>query len=426
MPFQPLNRRTFLRTAGVCIGLPLLDAMLPVGLGAEQKAAALRAKRMLLISRPLGYHAPFFFPEKAGKDYELTRYLKPLADHRQDFTVFSGMSHRGYPGGHHAEVALFTGVAPDGVRDMNNIRNTISLDQEVAERLGTETRFPFLSLGGGGTGALSWNRKGVKVPAEGRATQVFKQLFIDGTPDEVAREIEKIRAGQSILDGVRDQAQSLAKSLGPADRQRLDLLLTSIREAEQRLHQDQAWVRKPKPKVGARPFTDDYLADQRKIDRDRQWLDLVHLALQTDSTRVVALWLWSYGPVDLPGVAIGHHDATHHGQDEAKIRQLATIEEAEMKLLGRFLAAMKGTTEGGSSLLDQTVIFYGSNLGNGSAHSCENLPILLAGGGFKHAGHVAFDRKNNKPLSNLFVRMVQQMGIEMDRFGSSTGTLTEV
>jgi hypothetical protein len=426
MPLPPLNRRTFLRSAGVAIGLPLLDAMLPSGIGAEQKAAALRAKRILLISRPLGYHAEYFFPEKTGKDYELTRYLKPLANHRQDFTVFSGMSHRGYPGGHHAEVALFTGVAPEGVRNMNDIRNSISLDQEIAERIGSATRFPYLSLGGGGTGALSWNRKGVKVPSEGRATQVFKQLFIDGTPEEMTREVERIKTGQSILDGVREQAKSLAQTLGPADRDRLDLLLTSIREAEQRLQQDQAWVRKPKPKVARQPLTDDYLADLRKLDRDRQWFDLLHLALQTDSTRVVAMWMWSYGPVDLQGVGIGHHDATHHGQDEAKIRQLALIEEAEMKLFGEFLGKLKGTNDGGQALLDQTVLFYGSNLGNGSAHSCDNLPIILAGGGFKHAGHVAFDRKDNKSLSNLFVRMLQQMGIEMDRFGSSTGTLSEV
>jgi hypothetical protein len=425
MFLRRMNRRTFLRSAGVCIGLPLLDAMLPTGLRAEQKATAMRSKRMLLISRPLGYHAEFFFPAKTGKDYELTRYLKPLADHRQDFTVFSGMSHRGYPGGHHAEVALFTGVAPEGVRNMNDIRNTISLDQEIAERIGGATRFPYLSLGGGGTGALSWNRKGVRVPAEGRATQVFKQLFIDGTPEEAAREVERLKAGQSILDGVRDQAQTLAKTLGPSDRDRLDLLLTSIREAEQRLQQDQAWVKKPKPKVQSKPLTDDYLADQRKLDRDRQWLDLVHLALQTDSTRVIALWLWSYGPVDLPGVGIGHHDATHHGQDEAKIRQLALIEEAEMKLFGEFLGKMKGTSEAGQTLLDQTILFYGSNMGNGSAHSCDNLPIILAGGGFKHAGHMAFDRKDNKPLSNLFVRMANQMGVELERFGSSTGILSE-
>jgi len=426
MALPPLNRRTFLRSAGVAIGLPLLDAMVPVGIGAEPKAAAMRAKRILLISRPLGYHAEYFFPEKAGKDYELTRYLNPLAPYRNDFTVFSGMAHRDYPGGHHAEVALLTGVAPEGVRNMNDIRNTISLDQEIAGRIGGATRFPYLSLGGGGTGVLSWNRKGVKVPSEGRATQVFKQLFIDGTPEETARAVERIKTGQSILDGVREQAKALAQTLGPADRDRLDLMLTSIREAEQRLQQDQTWVNKPRPKVARQAPTDDYLADLRKLDRDRQWFDLLHLALQTDSTRVIAMWMWSYGPVDLQGVGIGHHDATHHGQDEAKIRQLALIEEAEMKLFGEFLGKLKGTNDGGQSLLEQTVLFYGSNLGNGSAHSCENLPIIVAGGGFKHAGHVAFDRKDNQPLSNLFVRMLHQMGIELDRFGSSTGTLREI
>ena len=422
MPRSPLNRRTFLRSAGVCIGLPLLDAMRPIGLGAERKAVALRPKRMLLISRPLGLHAPYFFPQKAGKDYEPSRYLKPLQEHRRDFTVFSGLSHVGYPGGHHTEVALLTGVSPEGVR-FNDIRNTISLDQEVAARLGGETRFPCLVLGGG---VLSWNRKGVKVPSEERATQVFKQLVIDGTPEEVAREVERIKNGQSILDGVRDQSRSLAGTLGPADRQRIDLMMTSIREAEQRLQQDQAWVMKPKPKVPAKPFTDDYHTDLRTLDRERQWFDLVHLALQTDSTRVIALWIWSYGRIDLPGVAIGHHDATHHGQDEAKIRQLATIEEAEMALFAGLLGKMKDTDEGGSSLLDRTVVFYGSNMGNASAHTCDNLPIILAGGGFPHAGHVAFDRKDNRPLSNLFVRMLHQVDVEADRFGSSTGTLDEV
>jgi hypothetical protein len=428
MPHSPLDRRTFLRAAGACIGLPLLDAMLPVGPGAERKAASLRPKRMLLVGNPLGLHAPYFFPEKSGKDYDLTRYLKPLKDHRSDFTVFSGMSHVGYPATHDTQYALLTGAPTERVR-FGDVRNTISLDQEVASRVGKETRFPFLSLGGGINlvgGALSWNRQGVMVPSEGRATQVFKQLFIDGTPQEVALQVQRIRTGQSILDGVREQAKALGGTLGPADRRRIDLLLTSIREAEQQLQQDQAWVLRPKPKVKAAPLTDDYTNDLRTLDRERQWYDLVHLALQTDSTRVIALWLWSYGRLDIPEVAIGHHDATHHGQDESKIRQLALIEEAEMRLFADFLKKMKETSEGGKALLDQTVVFYGSNMGNASAHTCDNLPILLAGGGFKHAGHVAFDRKSNKPLSNLFVRMLQQMGIEMDRFGSSTGVISEV
>ena len=182
MSLAPLNRRTFLRAAGVAIALPLLDAMLPIGYGAEAKATAMCAKRMLLIGRPLGMHTPFLFPEKAGKDYEATPYLKPLEAFRGEFTVFSGMSHRGYNAGHGTEAALLTGVGPEGMR-AGDVRNTISLDQEVATKIAADTRYASLALGGGD---LCWNSRGVKLPSESRATMVFKQLFIDGTPAEVA------------------------------------------------------------------------------------------------------------------------------------------------------------------------------------------------------------------------------------------------
>lgn len=421
---QRISRRFFLRAGGVCIGLPLLDAMLPIGLRAEQKAAPMRAKRLLVIGRPLGLHTPFLFPVKAGKDYELTRYLTPLKDFRQELTVFSGMSHLGYGGGHQTEVALMTGVPAEGMRDRNNLKNSISLDQEVASRIGGETRFASLVLGGGD---LSWNRRGVKVPGDDSIKGVFKKLFMDGTPEEVAQEVQKIEAGQSILDGVRDQARLLAASLSHSDRRKLDLMLTSIREAEQRLQQDEAWVRKPKPKVpevDAKHFQDD---PKRMLDRERQWFDLVHLALQMDSTRSISLFLWSHNEnLQMEGISLTHHDASHHGLDEGKLKQLAVIEEAEMNLFAGFLRKMKETNDGGPTLLDQTVVFHASNLGNASSHDTANLPILLAGGGFRHGGHVAFDRKNNTPLSNLFVRMAQQMGLEIDQFGSSTGVLREV
>jgi hypothetical protein len=418
-----MHRRTFLRAAAVSIALPLLDAMIPIGPAADAKADALRAKRMLLIGRPLGLHTPLLFPEKAGKDYEPTRYLKPLQAFRDRLTVFSGMSHVGYNAGHGTEPALFTGVAPEGMRQ-GDLRNTISLDQEVASHMGEETRFASLALGGGD---LCWNRRGVRVPSESRATQVFKQLFIDGTPAETAREVERIRNGRSILDGVRDQANALARSLGPADRARVDLMLTSVREAERRLQQDQAWVLKPKPKVAMKPPADDHTNDAQILLREQQWYDVCHLALQTDSTRVIALYLWSHNErPTIEGVTLAHHDASHHGQDDAKIKQLAMIEEAEMRQFANFLAKMHETTESGLSLLDQTAILHASNLGNANAHTSDNLPILLAGGGFKHAGHVAGDRKKNTPLSNLYARMLQQMGIESDRFGSSTTVLSDV
>ncbi len=419
MPIPRIPRRTFLRASGVAIGLPLLDAMTPRLVRAAESDAA-SPKRMVLVSRPLGLHTPYFFPETAGRDYQTSRYLKALDNHRQDFTVFSGMSHH-YGGGHGTRIALFTGVRPDHMRP-GNIRNTISLDQEVATRLKSPTRYASLTLGESG---LSWNRNGVVVPSENRATRMFKQLFVEGTPAEIAGEMARIENGQSILDGVRDQAKGLTTRLGAADRDRIDLLLSSIREAEQRLQQDRAWVRKPKPKVSVMPFTNDY-GGLPLIERERQWFDLVHLALQTDSTRVISLNIHSHAAVSIDGEQIGHHEASHHGKKESNIQRLATIEEAEIKAFGYFLGKMKSTNEGGASLLDQTQVLYASDLGNASAHTTRNLPVLLAGGGFRHAGHVAFDRSNNKLMSNLFVRMLQQMDVELDQFGSSTGALGEV
>jgi hypothetical protein len=419
MPFKRLDRRTFLRAAGVAIGLPFLDAMVPAG-AAEAKQVLGQPKRLLLVGRPLGLYAPFFFPEKAGKDYQPSRYLKILQPFRADFTVFSGMSHR-YPAGHFAEVGLMTGVHPDYIRP-NDIRNSISLDQEVAAHLGGQTRFASLVIGGGDA---AWNRRGVRIPSQSRATQVFKQLFIHGTPEEEARELRRIQDGQSILDDVRGQVQSLNRRLSDVDRQRLDLYLSSLREAEQRLQQDERWSRTPKPKVPVRPPTTDFGGAQL-LQRSRQWYDLVHLALQTDSTRVLSLWLGSQERPEIDGVTLAHHDASHHGQDPAKLEQLALIEEAELKVLAEFLDKMKKSSDGEQSLLERTTIFYASNLGNSSSHDNNNLPILLAGGGFKHQGHVAYDRKNNTLLSNLFVRMMHQLGIEAKSFGASTGVVGEI
>jgi Protein of unknown function (DUF1552) len=419
MPLKPLDRRTLLRSAGVAIGLPFLDAMLPA-VGAADAKKAVAPRRMLLVGRPLGMYAPFFFPEKAGKDYEPSRYLKLLAPHRDRYTVFSGMSHR-YPAGHFAEVGLMTGVHPDNIRP-NEIRNGISLDQEVAAHLGGLTRFASLVLGGG---SAAWNRRGVRVPSEARATQVFKQLFVRGTPADEAREMRRIRDGQSILDDVRAQVKSLNGKLGEADRARLDLYLSSIREAEQRLQQDEKWTKTPKPEVKpATPVAD--FGGPQLLQRSRQWFDLVQLALKTDSTRVISLWLGSQERPEIDGVTIPHHDASHHGQEPTKLEQLARIEEAELKVFGEFLDKMKADTEGDHALLDRTAIFYASNLGNSSSHDNTNLPILLAGGGFKHAGHVALDRKNNVLLSNLFLRMLHQTGIEAKSFGASTGAIGEL
>jgi hypothetical protein len=415
----PISRRAFLRSSGVAIGLPFLDAMLPAG-AAEAKKALEQPPRMVLIGQPLGMYGPNFFPEKTGRDYEPSRYLKNLQGLRDRFTVFSGMSHR-YAAGHFAEVGIFTGVAPEFIRD-KDIKNGISLDQEVASHIGNQTRFRSLILGGGD---VAWNRRGVRLPAENRATQVFRKLFIAGTPEEEARELQRVKDGQSILDDVGDQIKSLNRKVSNNDRARLDLFLTSVREAEQSLQQDEHWSTTPKPRVDVKEPATDYGGPQL-IERSRQWYDIVHLALQTDSTRVITLWLSTQDRPEIEGVNLGHHDASHHGQDPGKLEQLALIEEAEIKVLGEFIEKMKASGEGDHSLLDRTAVLYTSNLGNSSSHDNNNLPIILAGGGFKHKGHLAFDTKNNTLMSNLYVRLLHHMGIEAQTFGASNGIISEV
>lgn len=419
MPRQRLDRRTLLRASGVAIGLPFLEAMVPASPAAAREALA-QHPRMLLIGQPLGLYGPNFFPDQAGRDYTLSRYLKLLEAHRDQFTVFSGISHR-YAAGHFAEVGLFTGVAPEFIRE-KSIKNGISLDQEAASHLGNQTRFPSLILGGGD---VAWNRRGVRIPAESRATQVFRKLFIAGTPQEVAREMQRVRDGQSILDDVGDQIQTLSQSVSATDRNRLDLFLSSLREAEQALQQDEHWSSTPKPEVDFETPTSDFGGAQL-IERSRQWYDIVRLALQTDSTRVVSLWLGTQERPDISGVNLGHHDASHHGQDPAKLEQLALIEEAEIKVLSEFIDKMKQTSDGDQSLLDRTAVLYASNLGNSSSHDNNNLPVLLAGGSFRHQGHLAFDTKDNTRLANLYVRILHHMGIETDRFGASDGIIGEI
>jgi hypothetical protein len=419
MLHQRIDRRTFLRASGIAIGLPFLEAMIPAG-AAEAKKTLAQQPRMVLIGQGLGMYAPNFFPEKTGSGHEPSRYLKNLQAHRDQFTVFSGMSHR-YAAGHFAEVGLFTGVAPEFIRD-KDIKNGISLDQEVASHIGNQTRFPSLILGGGD---VAWNRRGVRIPSEQRATQVFRKLFIAGTPEEEARELQRVKDGQSILDDVGGQIKALNRKVSSNDRARLDLFLSSVREAEHTLQQDEHWSTTPKPHVDF-PLPTSEFGGPQLLERSRQWYNIVHLALQTDSTRVVSLWLGTQERPDITGVTLGHHDASHHGQDPGKLEQLALIEEAEIQVLGEFIEKMKASKDGDRTLLDRTAVFYASNLGNSSSHNNNNLPILLAGGGFKHKGHLAFDTTNNTLLSNLYVRMLHHMGIEAKSFGASTGVLSEV
>lgn len=422
VPSRLIARRTLLKAGAISLALPLLDAMTGSGLRAEEAARAQSPKRMVIIQRPLGSYAPYFFPQQPGRQYEAPRLLKLIDAHRAHFTVFSGMSHPGYPNNHGSEYGLLTGVHPDGFKNWDDIHNTISIDQMAAEVVGRHTRVPYLLLGGMGAG-LSFSRAGVPLPGNTNLTQVFNRLFLDGTPDEIAREVRRLQDGCSILDGVRDQIATLDRQLGVNDRRRMEVLTGTIREAEGSLKQEQAWVTKPKPKVGQTAGNEA----GEWVGHTRQWYDLMHLALQTDSTRVIVYRMPEHGPASsAPGITLGDHDASHHGQDPMKIEQATLYEQVHFTSFNYLLGKLAGTAEGGGSLLDATQVLFLSNLGDASAHASNNLPVLLAGGGYRHQGHVAFDRQKNYQLANLYVRMLRQTGVACERFGTSTGVLSEL
>jgi hypothetical protein len=420
MPMN-LHRRTILRAAGVAMVLPLLDAFDVRRTRAAAKAADAVPRRMVCINTPLGLHPAYFFPEKPGRDYKLSSYLEVLKDFRDDFTVISGLSHPDLGASHDSNLSFLT-AAPHPERRAG-FRNSISLDQFAADHLYGQTRFPTLTLSCEGAG-LSWTRSGAPVPTDDWPSSVFAKLFLEGGPEEKQAQARRLADGQSVLDSVRDQARTMKDRLGAGDREKLEEYFTSVRELEQRLALADAWSKKPKPKVNAKPPVNiQNSADL--VGKTRLWFDLIHLALQTDSTRLITLQLLGTSNVPpIPGVNQGHHDLSHHGQDPAKIAQLKTLELEKLRTLRQFFMQLQTTKEGGESLLDRTIVFFGSNLGDASKHSVKNMPIILAGGGFRHGQHLAFDENKNPPLSNLYVSMLQRLGIEADRFGSGNATLT--
>jgi hypothetical protein len=226
------------------------------------------------------------------------------------------------------------------------------------------------------------------------------------------------------LDLTLDGAGSTRRRLGPRDREKLDQYLTAVRETEMKLHKAQEWEDRPKPKPPGPPPTDiENMADC--IGRTELLYDMMHLAVASDSTRIVTMNQPQFNPAPpIAGVTEGYHNLSHHGQDAGKLAQLTLIEIEQMKAFGRFLAKLQAADDGGGTLLDHTTVLLGSNLGNASSHSNENLPIIVAGGGFKHGQHLAFNPAKNAPLPNLFTTILQRLGLEVDRFASSTGTLT--
>jgi len=414
-----LSRRTFLKGVGVALSLPWLESMAP-GFGAYARtAAATSPRRFVTFCASLGYHGPFFFPRETGPGYTPSLYLDVLKEFRGDFTVFSGLSHPSQHGsnGHASSLTWLTAAQRPG---LPGFKNSISLDQAIAQHIGRHTREPFLSLATSG-GSLSWTPNGVEIPAETSPSRLYTRLFLEGSPDETSRQIRALQSGRSILDTVHAQAKSLHASLPAADRAKLGEYLDSVRGLEQRLVENEAWVQKPKPPVDAPPPTDIQNRNDA-IGRTRLMNDMIVLALLTDSTRTITFNLNGLNAVPVvEGVDDDWHNLSHHGRDEAKIEELKLIELAQFAAFRDFLGKLKAATDsGGTPLLDSTTVLFGSNLGNASSHEAKNLPILVAGGGFRHGSHIAFDSQDNEPLCNLFLSLARQTGVPLDRFGSST------
>jgi len=412
-----LARRTLLRGAGVSLSLPWLTAMQSAF---AETAASTPPKRCLMMTLGLGLVAENLNPQQAGRDYESSLYLKPLEDLRDRFTVMSGVSHPGVGGGHRAEASLLTA---NPVGSSGQGKNTISLDQHMAKHLGDFTRFPSLVLSSSGSNSPSYTENGAMIPAESSPSRLFTKLFVDDSPAQQQQQAQRVRQGRSIMDLVATDAKSLSKELGAGDRDRLDAYFTSVRELELRLAESEKWAKLPKPKVD-QPKPVDIRNPNDFVGLQRLMSDVIRLALETDSTRFISYHLGgSGGVVPLPGVDEGYHSLSHHGRDEDKLEQLAIVEADIINAWGQLLRNLMQTDEQGRSVLDNTCVMLTSNLGNASNHDNRNMPLLFAGGGFKHGQHLAFDQKNNHPLPNLFVNMLQHVGLEEDSFASSTGTV---
>jgi len=420
---RSLPRRHLLRGAAVALALPALEVMRP---RRARAADPTPPRRLLAICNNLGMVPGGFFPKEPGRDYKPSPSLEHLQAHRSSFTVVSGVWHPDVDGGHPADICFLT-AAPHP--SSGGFRNTISLDQYIAQQIGHLTRFPSMTLGvnvGGAPRGLSWTAGGVLIPCEQRASALYRRLFLRGSANEVQAQIRRLELGGSVMDAVAGQARSLQEGLPVRDRGRLEQYFTGVRDLELRLAKSRQWEDVPKPKVQA-PEPEDPASPRDYMNRVRLMYEMAQLAFETDSTRLITLMLDSVSSpvIEVPGTEIkdGYHSLSHHGKSPAKLGQLEAIDVHHMKLLNNLLTGLSAIKEDDATLLDRTMVLHGSNLGDANTHVTTNLPVLFAGGGFKHGQHLAFDRQRNYPLPNLFVNILQRMGVAADRFATSTGTM---
>ncbi len=411
-----LNRRTLLRSSGVALALPMLESMSPA-LGGPSTPPP---KRMVLMCTALGLHPPLLWPKSMGESYETTPYLKLLNEHRKDFTLFSGLEHEDQTGRqpHDSEMTWLTAARKPG---MGGFRNTVSLDQVAAAQIGNKTRFRSITLGTMKAQSQSFTNSGVMIPAETSPANLFAEIFLAGKPEQVNAQKRRLADGKSVLDGLLGEVKSLRSKTSSEDNHLLNDYFNSIRAAEVNIELKRGWMDKPKPEVDASK-PEDILDNADLIGRTQLLMDLIPLIVQSDSSRVISVLIQDHFVVPkVKGVTGNHHNLSHHGQNASKIGQLQKIESEILSCFASLMSQMKSKSESGTSLLDQTSILFGSNLGNANAHHANNLPIFLAGGGFKHGRYVCCEQ--GTPLSNLFVTLLNHAGCESDSFGQSSGSL---
>ena len=409
-----ISRRTLLRASGVALALPYLEVMPAFG--------ASQIRRMVNIGCTLGLYTPSWLPKNDGADYEASEYLKLIDHHRSQYTVFSGLSHEAQNGrqAHNSEITWLTSAKHPG---LDGFQNTVSIDQAAADHIGYETRFPSIVLGTVSPQSQSYTANGVMVPAETSPAGVFKKLFLRGSAEEIKRETQSLSDGGSILDHLLEEGRRLSKRVSASDKHKLNAHFEAVRAAENQLTEVQAWTDRPKPEVG-RESPVDIPDNTDLIGRIELMLNLVPLILQTDSSRVVSLMIQDHSVVpQVAGVTKDQHGLSHHGQDEANIAQLKLIETEIIKRFDKLLTELQQPDLAGYSILDQTAVLFGSNLGNAASHSAKKLPILVAGGGFAHGKHIANKQEQDAPLSDLFITLLQSMGLELDAFGQGSNAL---
>jgi hypothetical protein len=420
MILHSVNRRSFLKAAGVCLALPTLESLHRVARASDKATAP---QRMVCIGNEFGMHPGAFWPKQTGADYELTPLLAPLAPHKDVLTLFSHLDH-GLKGGHFAIHAYLTGVKAAEARSLPG--GGISLDQRAAEFVGSQTRFPSLTIGSDyglhGGCQMSWTRTGTRIPPIPGPRELFRQLFVDDNAAAKKQAADRILLQGSILDAVLGDANSLKKQLNRNDGQKLDEYFSSVRDVETKLTLDRQWLSVPKPKAPIDEPKNLGLA----LDLPALY-DLIALALQTDSTRVATLEIAGGFVASALGIKKGYHGLSHHGKVKDNIEQLVQIELYQIEQFSRFLEKLRSIREPDTdgTLLDNTMVLMGSGMGDANSHTNNDLPIILAGGGFRHGEHKAFPNTSNRriPLCNLFVSMLQRFGVETDSFSTSSGTL---